>query len=229
MKYRNSFRTVKIYTTGEAARIAGTHPATVRRWVLGYTATAGHMEPVFGQKYPLPQGKDLTVSFLELAEIVVAVAFRKEGVKLKVIRSAHGWAREKFNTPYPFAHLKLIEHGGHILHEYEEIAFPHSRKLKLVVLNLRGQYALPEIVKGQVLQFDFDIKQKLATRWFPHGRDIPIVVDPRFGAGRPTVQGRGLTTDILVKRSHFGESPEDIADDFMLTVAQVKTVLKYAA
>lgn len=221
---KDIFRTSKLYTTVEAARIAGTHPATVRRWILGYTDTTGHMEPVFGDKQ---SDIRLMLSFLELAELIVAVAFRREGLKLHVIRSAHAWAGREFETPYPFAHLKLIQYGGHILHEFEEKTLIQQRKVRLVVLDMRGQYALPEVVRGQVLHFEYD--KDLAVRWFPYGKNVPIVVDPRYGAGLPTITGRRLRVDFLVRRHEAGRSSHTIAKDFEMTVTEVRKVLKYAA
>ena len=62
-----------------------------------------------------------------------------------------------------------------------------------------------------------------------NGRDVPIVIDPRFGAGRPIIEGRNLRTDIVVGRFKNGQPVESIADDFDLHDDDVKEVLKYAA
>ena len=100
---------------------------------------------------------------------------------------------------------------------------------KLVVLDQRGQYTLPGVVQGVVFQFDFNKRDTLAVRWFPHGREVPIVVDPRFGGGLPTVRDRGITVDILKKRKRAGEDERSIAEDYALTLSDVKKVLAYAA
>lgn len=220
------FRNAKAYSVTEAARLAKTSTANVRRWILGYVDKTGTMKPVFGQKEA--QDGSLRLSFLELAEVVVASAFREKSVPLKRIRAAHFYARNKLGVTYPFASLKLLEQGGHILHEFD----PAERGSgSLVVLDQHGQYALPLAVEASILLFDFatDATDKLALRWYPFGRKVPIVVDPEFGGGRPTIRGRGVTTDIITRRHRFGESVSSIADDFQLTREEVLTVLKFAA
>ena len=68
------FRSGKAYTVAQAARLADTSPATVRRWLKGYSAPRHHMEPVFGAK-----PEDINrLSFLELVELIVASRFRKK-------------------------------------------------------------------------------------------------------------------------------------------------------
>ena len=218
------FRTGKAYTVTEASRLAKTSPANVRRWLLGYQHTAGSMAPVFGKK---TKGDDpLAVSFLELAEIIVVLGFRKRGVLLKELRGAHRCLSGRFNLQYPFASTTLAEKGGRVLAEYEsELGHPP----KLAIPTMNGQFLLPHVVKARLMRFDFHSEDSLAVRWFPYGKNVPIVVDPEFGGGKPTVFGRGLTTDIIVRRSKFGESVDSIANDFQLQKSKVETVLHYAA
>jgi hypothetical protein len=73
------FRTGKAYNVVQAAKLAGTTPATVRRWLAGYEVPGHQMEPVFGGRR-LPAGEaPWFVSFLQLVEIVVVARFRRGG------------------------------------------------------------------------------------------------------------------------------------------------------
>ena len=120
IRLRDPFRTGKAYTVEQAAAITATSPANVRRWLTGYEAPGHRMDPVLGGR----GGSDgpLIVSFLELAELIVVVGFRKAGVRLQRLRDAHEYAREAFDLAYPFASLKLQRAGGHVLHEFEQIS-----------------------------------------------------------------------------------------------------------
>jgi uncharacterized protein (DUF433 family) len=182
------------------------------------------MEPVFGDKSS--QGEALTISFLELAEIAVAVSFRKQRVPLQRLRDAHEYARETFGIPFPFASLNLREQGGHILHEFEE---QQPGPGKLVVLDMRGQYVLPETVKVKVMDFDFDEGDRLAVRWFPFGRVIPVVVDPHMAAGTPTVKGSRVTLATVRKRWKAGEPIGSISEDLELDPSDVEHILQRVA
>lgn len=220
MKSKN-LRFTKLYSPSEAAAIAGTSASNVRRWHQGYTDKTGRMAPVFGQK-----GKErLRLSFMELSELIVAVGFRREGVKLATIRRAHAYAAKALGIEFPFASLDLRTHGGHILHEFEKGEGVHGG----LVLDLDGQLTLPGFVESRVVAFDFDESDSLAYRWFPHGRDVPIVIDPRFGSGVPTIAGRNLRVDVVVARYRSGQPIDSLVGDFQLEGATVRSILRHAA
>ena len=56
----------------------------------------------------------------------------------------------------------------------------------------------------------------LAAKWYPAGKEAPIVIDPRVSAGLPTIAGRGVTVDALRKLWKAGYTIEFIADDFRM-------------
>jgi uncharacterized protein (DUF433 family) len=225
----DKFRTGKAYTVAQAARLTGTTPATVRRWLKGYDVPGHHMAPVFG-----PESKDARrLSFLELVELTVASRFRnaadpRKSVPLEKIRRAHAYAREQWGLPYPFASLRLARHGGHILREFDETE-PGSPRL---ALDVGGQWTLPAPVQEELnnqLDFASSPEDPFAIRWYPYGRDVPIVVDPHRAAGQPTVEGRAITIETLRRRRDAGEPPTSLARDYELPVHVVETVLDRAA
>ena len=218
-------RTGKAYSIAQAARLAETSPATVRRWLFGYDAPGHRMSPVFGARSRREESP-VVVSFLELAEIIVVSRFRQGGpsrrpLSLARMRRAHEFAREQFG-PYPFASLRLIEFGGHVLHEFEE----QEPGPRLAALDMHGQYALPQIVEQTLITFEYD--GEYVSRWYPRGKDVPIVVDPRYGGGQPTVLGRGVTVDIIRRRFKSGQSIEFIAEDYDLEASIVQEAIRFA-
>ncbi len=219
------FRIGKAYTIRAAANLAEVSPGTVRNWLYG--TTTGDMKAVFGRKSRSSEDAAM-VSFLELAEIIVVARFRRLRLKLQRIRDAHDYARGKYELTFPFAHLELRSIGGHILHEFEESQ--PGRGPHFVVLSAPGQYVLPGIVQDELQRFDYSDEDKLATRWYPYGRDLPVVVDPRFAGGQPTIAGRGVTVEMLKKRWKEGrESFHSIARDFRLKAPMVEAVLQRVA
>lgn len=183
------------------------------------------MRPVFGGKEKTPD-EVARVSFLELSELILAARFRKLKIKLPRIRQAHDFARREWGQEYPFAHFDLLSLGGHILRRFEETEPGPGR---FVVLTAPDQYVLPDLVEDELRRFDYNDEDRLATRWYPYGRDIPVVVDPRFAGGRPTIAGRGVTVEILRKRWKAGESFDSIARDFKLKPPLVEAVLRHVA
>lgn len=220
------FRVGKSYTIREAANLAEVSHGTVRNWLYGAAPPSGYvMEPVFGGKEKRAE-QAARVSFLELAELVVAARFRKKNLKLARIRDAHEFARNEWELSHPFAHLNLTSIGGHILARFEEETPGQGN---FVVLSSSEQYVLPHVVQEELDRFDYSEEDKFAERWHLYGRDVPIVVDPRYAGGRPTIAGRGVSVDILHRRWKAGESVAYIAYDFRLKRTEVEAVLQHVA
>lgn len=212
------FRTGKAYTIGQAAALTKVTPKTIRNWVYGYE---GHTEPVFGGKDRAAE-EVAQVSFLELAEIAVVARFRRQKIKLDRIRRAHAYARQELFVPFPFASLKLTTLGGHVLHEYEERDPGEGR---FTVLSAPGQYVLPNIVQEELKHFEFD-GDPFVVRWYPYGKEVPVVIDPRRAGGAPTIDGRSVTLDIIRKRWMADEPIASIAHDYELKPPLVEAVLR---
>ena len=215
----NDWRTLPAYTVSEAAKLAGTTAPTVRRWFWG-----NEIAPVFGEQ-SRPAEQPVAISFLMLAEIVVAVQFRRSNVKLDTIRQAHQFAREHFEVAYPFAFKDFEVLGGHVMHEF---SLQNGGPALYRAIDTAGmQVALPNPVLERVQQLDFVEEQGFAARWFPLGRGVPVVVNPRFAAGRPSVAGRGIRAETILNRFFTGrESISALADDFELDASVIELIIQ---
>ena len=209
-------RAQPMYSFSEAAHLAHVSTSTVRNWLFGYGKI---QKPLF--RTPDDQGP--MVSFLQLIEIVVAGQFRKaERVSFQRVRSAYENGRERFQIEHPFAHLQLEALGGHIvsrMHDEEPGA-------SIQALDEPELWTLPGLVLDVVHQLEY--LDELASRWFPAGKDVPIVVDPLFSAGVPTIAGFGVTIPAIRRRWKAGHRIEFIARDFQLESEIIETALQYA-
>ena len=219
------FRTGKVYSVSQAGRLAKTSPQNIRNWLVGRTSPGYEMTPVLGTKAKVP-GASLAVSFLELAELIVVAHYRSgEGkrVPLKRLRAAHTFARERLKIDYPFASgaFKLL--GGHIIHEYE-VSDPGPG---VIAIDVGGNYMLPVEMEQALELFDFDSTgSELASRWYPAGKAVPIVIDPEYGAGWPVVVGRNVRASVLVQRWMAGWSYASLSEDFEIDCAIVESVIR---
>ncbi|MBI4504259.1 MAG: DUF433 domain-containing protein [Chloroflexi bacterium] len=213
----NGWRTEPIYRVRDAARLAGVSTETVRRWLQGYQSGERQMPPVFGK----PVEDIPRVSFLQLVEVVVASRFRKRRIRLESIRQAHRYARAKMRVDYPFASLNLESVGGHIFHVYDE-----EHRTSFAVLDTPGMYTLPGIVTDTLQSVDYE--GDLAARWYPLGRDVPVVIDPYLSAGEPVIPGRRVRVEVIIKRFRAGQSIRFIARDLKLGTEQVEAVIRHS-
>lgn len=210
----DTWRRAPIYTLAEAAHLTNVHPVTVKRWLNG----DGDSPPVVKG-----DGSRQLVSFLTLVEIAVAKLFRQRNVRLERIRKAHDFAARRMETDYPFAFARLAALGGHILAEFQEES-PGGGSL-LALEHPSEQWTLPGLVIETLSALDFEAD--LASRWFPLGREVPIVIDPRFAAGMPTIAERRVTVETIRKRFKTGMSIDFIADDLRLDNQTIEDAVRY--
>ena len=214
-KRLDGWRTDSMYTFGEAAHLAHVSASTVRNWVLGYR----DIQPLFTST----NGQDPMVSFIQLIEIVVAARFRKaDHVSYQRVRSAYENAKNLYQLSYPFAHLTLEAIGRHIVQWLNT----DEPDVSLQTLDDPQQWTLPGLVAEAMAQLDYE--EDLAARWYPVGKDVPIVVDPRMSAGTPTIKGRGVTIQVIRKRFKAGQNMEFIAKDFELEQSVIEEAVRYA-
>ena len=208
----NGSRTTPLYTVPEAAHLARVSSTTVRNWLYG----TEDRETLFqAPRAPM-------VSFLQLIEIVVAANFRKsERVSLARVRTAYMNAREDLHLQFPFAYEQLEVVGGHIV----RILHAQATTASYQAMDSPEQWTLPGLMRDTIDQIEYE--QELAIRWFPIGKTVPIVVDPRLSTGLPVIQGRGVTVEAIRKRFKAGLRIEFIAKDFEMDTSLIETALQY--
>ena len=217
----NGWRTDSMYSFSEAAHLANVSATTVKNWLFGYTAKGRDVPPLFSPS------DGTMVSFLQMIEIMVAGRFRKsalggKSLPFRAVRDAHLNAQELWNIEYPFAHMKLEALGGHIVH----ILRGGSPVSSYQALDVPEQWTLPGLLRRETIdQIEYD--DELAARWFPIGKTVPIVVDPRLSTGLPVIEGRGVTVQAIRKRFRAGLRIDFIARDFEIEPDLVETALQY--
>ena len=224
--HSNGWRTQPMYTFSEAAQLARVSTSTVRNWLRGYSGPERDIQPIFTTH----DRNVAMVSFLNLIEIVVAGQFRKAlRVKYQTVIGAYSNAKEIIDSQYPFAHARLEPLAGNIVYFIKSQPGNSSRQ----ATDLPEQWSLPmELppLPNEVRQIIDQIEylQELAAKWFPVGRDVPIVIDPQVSTGIPTVAGTGVTIGAIHERFKAGHKIEFLSRDYELEPSVVQTVIQYA-
>lgn len=183
-----------LYSLTQAALLARANSRAVRRWMFGYTykVSEGHrsQRPVVSSEAADAQASGI-ITFHDLIELMFVSAFRKAGVSWRTIRAAAATAREITDSPHPFSTRRFVTDGEAI---FAEVA---TRVGETDLLNLISrQFAFKRMLLPS-LREQLDINEDLAQRWWPMGREKPVILDPNRQFGQPISYQEGIPTAAL--------------------------------
>lgn len=206
-----------VYTTAEAARYAETSSATASRWLRGYSyPTLGgphDSAAIVGQDVAAP-----LLSFYDLVEVAMVAAARKANVSIKDIREALATANELYGLDRPMITERWKVAGRQIFTE-------EGAELKRYVnLSRHGQIAWRHI-EDVLRELDYD--HELVARFYPAGRERPIIIDPTVSFGQPYVLEKGVRTGVVAARFGTGDGIQEIASDLLISVGEVEAALRF--
>ena len=214
------------YPVAEAGRLVGLTAGRVRRWLRGYEYSYGNA--VRGQP-PVLQGSGthgLYVSFLDLVDLLFVKQFLDHGVSLQKVRRALDEARNILGTEH-FARQTFFTDGGTIFLELQKGAF-EDRGDAILELMSGGQWVIAPVIRQLAQQIDFESPEGLASRWYPLGRNRPVVLDPMVSFGAPAIAGRGVKTinihDLFVAED---ESLATVRTWWDLTDAEIQAAVDF--
>jgi uncharacterized protein (DUF433 family) len=208
------------YTLPDAAKILNLPIEKLRRWVVGYTLSESKE-----RRYPMgsllveESGRDRHLNFLTLIEVFTIAELRNLGVGATTLRKNREELSRLHHTEFPFALEGLLVNGKNMLHELGNEV--------LLELGSNGQQAFEQILVPFCKRIDFDHHTRLAERYFPLGVNRLVVVDPKHSFGRPVVFGTNITTENLFYLHTSGESPEDLANEYELSLNQVTAAIEF--
>ncbi|CAN5898353.1 hypothetical protein BH24GEM1_BH24GEM1_02520 [soil metagenome] len=196
-------------------------PAGIRRWAYGYHRRGtSYKSAIPSEQFSRHTG---TLSFLELVEVMFIASSLASGLTWpKVREAAQVAAKVLANEPHPFAHRKWF-------------ADPAGLYLKLgtesgeeILLEMAGdaQIAMEDLLKVYLKQIRFNHVSGLADGWFPLGPDVPVMVDPLYSFGLPTVN-TGVRTDILAGHYRGGDPVEQIAFWYAVPEHEVEAAIEF--
>jgi len=207
------------YTISEAAHYLNMPQATTRYWATGQ-----------GQYLPLikvPDHKPVLLSFLNLVEMHVLAAIRREhAVPMPKVRAAIEWLEENTVDPadkrHPLISKQLDTDGLDLFVEQYG---------RLVNISQNGQVAMREVMSAALKRIERDL-MGIPIKLFPFTRasiaNAPtlVVIDPRLSAGRPVISGTGLSTEIIAERYKAGESVSELARDYEREADEIEEAIR---
>lgn len=211
----------EVYADTDAARLLRVKLSTLRWWLEGRQTPERTYAPVLR---PEPTGSR-SLTWGEFVEAAYLRAYRREhGVRLGELRVFISYLRDAEGLLYPLAHHRPWVGPGRALLIAAQDAAGMPEEMWAAVAVPSGQMLLLEPGSQFVERVDFN-DADLASRFYPAGREVPVVIDPTMRFGSPNV--RGVSTQAIVDAVHAGEVVETVADDFGLTLEDAAAALTY--
>lgn len=216
---------IGVYSPSEAARLIGTSPSNVRRWLFGYSyqhhgprrAQAALWQP----QYAWDQDDDPVLGFRDLLEARMVAALRKLKIGLPTIRACIETAAEIAQDSHPFSSAHFRTDGRRLF--LERLNEKGARDI--IDLKTR-QHAFPKVIEASFLDLEFDDEK--ATRWFPLRNSRLVVADPERSFGQPIVDDGGVPTKRLAQAYEAeGRSVDKVARLFEIDVRSVRAALDF--
>lgn len=207
-----------LYTIPDISRILGFPQSTVSRYIKLYWDKKVGKE-VYGDSYSWSvDNRTKAVNFYVLIELYTFIHLQKLGVSVQKISKSRIHLAKELGTPYPFAFAGILSNGSKIWYEFQDsiIDADGSRQTNLV-----------QIIHEFAKRIDFNSDNKLASRFYPSGKDKCIVVDPHHKFGMPIVKGTNINTEILHSMLSSGESIESLSILYDLSKGQIKDVMSF--
>ena len=168
-----------------------------------------------------PAGDPVPLSFLNLLELRFLASYRKQ-VPLQSIRRALEYAGAELGVERPLLTLKFKAQGKALFLSFFEHGDPY-----FLNASARGQLAWPPAIDDFIQNVDYDAAERSAYRWWPLGRDEPVIVDTTLNGGRPSTALSGVRTKaIAVHRLDHLDVPA-IAYDVGANEAEVRAALRF--
>ena len=176
------------YSVGEVRRLTGVAESVSRRFVKSYKGTQGLWG---GEDQWL--GGSTYLTFRDMIEIRHIYAFHSVGVSWQRIVGAAHYAKQRFDSSYPFSDLRFKTDGAHIF---------HITGTNLEQVSRSGQIAFKEVL-GNYLFAPVDHEDNEPVCWYPAeewgliivGREV--IVNPRVAFGAPAITSNHIPTETL--------------------------------
>jgi uncharacterized protein (DUF433 family) len=215
------------YTLTEAGKLLNVSPATLKRWLFGYSyhhhGPVTTQEPLWTPQYSCEQDEPL-LGFRDLIEARVVRGLRSLGIGLPTIRRCLSRASEIVEDAHPFSTKMFKSDGKRIFLEITDRDIGESQEPALIDLKSR-QRVFQTIVAPSFVDLSFDAD--VASRWWLIPNKKTIVADPERSFGQPIVAQNGIPTARLAQAVAAEGSVERVARLFEVKPVVVRDALRF--
>ena len=214
------------YTPSEAGKLLGVPPATIRRWLFGYSYARDGIRtaqrPLWQPEYGVDQ-EDPILGFRDLIEARIVRGLRSMHIGLPTIRECLARAAEIVEDDHPFSTTRFKTDGKRIFLEMTEGIDPDEEPA-LIDLKAR-QRVFQKIVAPSFI--DLSYEAEAAAQWWLLPKKKTVVLDPKRSFGQPIVHEGGVPTSRLAQAVSAEGSVKRVAELFEVAAQSVRDALQF--
>ena len=220
----DKLRRTPAYPFVEAAHYLNVPVSTLRAWCLGQRYRHNDEIRVFENVIRLDGEPRDGLSFLNVIEAHVLVAFRrKHRIPLPKIREALEYTSRELKIERPLADSRLQTDGLDLLVE---------RLGALINVSKDGQLEMASVVEAYLSRIERDPKG-VPIKLYPFTRNddtfeapAPVEMNPLVAFGRPVLVGRAVPTAVLADRFKAGDSLVALSEDYDTTSEAIEEAIR---
>ena len=209
-----------VYTPAEASLLLGVPSAKIVRWLRGHKVHETHYPRLWRPQIDLGD-EHVYLGFRDLMEVRVANAFIERGLSPQKVRRAIEIAREMLMQERPLSTARFKTDGRTVFLQ----VLKEDGADQMIDL-FRNQHVFREIIEPSLRNIDFD-DGGIPLRWWPHGKQARIVVDPHRAFGQPIEADSGVPASVLSAAAHAEGSSENAARVWNVPVSAVRRAVDF--
>lgn len=157
------------------------------------------------------------ISFNDLISMRMVAVMRSRNVKLKDIRKAERYIREKYNIQYPFINKEVWTCGSDVFIKFENYLLSASK------FGQEAMEFLKEWIRKVELDMNFD-QNDYVESWHPY---TDITLDPKIQIGMPCISGTRIPSKSIWRKLVAGDSPEILTNLYNISSSQIENVKQW--
>ncbi|HEX4723983.1 MAG TPA: hypothetical protein VH333_15810 [Pseudonocardiaceae bacterium] len=214
----------EMYSEAEAARLLRLPPSTLNYWLEGGRRGGKIYQPIIREQ---PRGGHPPVTWSEFIEASWMRQYRRiDNVPMAELRVFITRLRERYGVPYPLAHFRAFANQGQLVLMQEAQTTAGLDPDFCLVAEVSGQLVLTPPADAYVRRIEWDEEHDAPMAWRPHDDpDSPVRIYPDIRFGRPSVGG--ISTDVLWEQVDDGADPNEVANDYGVTIRDVQWAVSY--
>src|SRR6266851_937884 len=207
-----------IYTAADVSRIVRVPYQTVRYWAFGRYSVS----PLF----EVPQTTPPAVSFANMLECHVLNAMRsKYELNVRNVRSALDSLASKFHDP---------RRGRPLLTEdFRTNGIDLFINQGAINISAGGQGTLLPLLNVYLERIQWSVAELGPRKFYPFVYEVSprepriISLTPTIAAGRPVIDGTGVSTAVIASRFFARDSVENLAQEYELSERQIEEAIRW--